>query len=78
MIDFNYVELINLLNMLYDIYPYPAHIQDTLYILTVEMECPGWCAGDAGVGWFCYLLGTHSIYGAKKKSREIGYVTGIQ
>jgi hypothetical protein len=49
MIDSNYVELINLLNMLYGIYPYPAHIQDTLYILTVEMECqddapgmPGW------------------------------------
>ena len=77
MIDSNYVELINLLNMLYGIYPYPAHIQDTLYILTVEMECQGWCAGDAGVG-FCYLVGTHSIYGTKKKNREIGYVTGIQ
>ena len=55
-----------------------AHIQDTLYILTVEMECPGWCAGDAGVVGFCYLVGMHSIYGAKKKNREIGYVTGIQ
>jgi hypothetical protein len=53
--------------MLYGIYPYPAHIQDTLYILTVEMECQGWCAGDAGVVGFCDLLETHSIYGAKRR-----------
>jgi len=47
-----------------------AHIQDTLYILTVEMECQGWCAGDAGdagVVGFCDLLETHSIYGAKRR-----------
>jgi hypothetical protein len=36
----------------------PAHIQDTLYILTVEMECQDGAHGKAGVMLFCDIVGT--------------------
>jgi hypothetical protein len=39
----------------------PAHIQDTLYILTVEMECQDGAPGMAGVMLFWDILGTCTI-----------------
>jgi hypothetical protein len=56
----------------------PAHIQDTLYILTVEMECQDGAHGTAGVIGFCEIVGTLSyiIYALNNRNRDMGNVTG--